>query len=178
MAKTPLTGSAYATATDMIARYDVRTLGDLLSDNENVRLTSAQVLASTTLATLLSEASGEVEGVAFARRVYEPDDFAALTDNGLAKLAGVICAVCLQKCMARRPSRVKELPQQMVLALADLERLRLGDHIFAFSETADAGAEVITVTNDQMVPCPISKRGFRYFGIQPVPGCCEHSSEE
>lgn len=173
MAKTPLTGSAYATAADMVARYDVRTLGDLLSDNEQVRLTPSQVAASTILATLLSEASGEVEGVAFGRRVYEPADFAALTDNALAKLAGIVCAITLQKLMARRPSRVKELPTQAALALEEFEKLRNGDRIFAFAETADAGKDMVTITNDSMVPCPISKRALRFFGDLSVPGCGE-----
>ena len=164
MAETPLTGSsAYASTTDMVTRYDVRTLGDLLSDT-NVRLTSAQVLASTVLTALLSSAAGDIEAAVVKSRRMLPEDLQALTGNALALLVDLNCRLAMVKTLARRPLSFEvKANSPEGLALQKLDRLTEGDNIFPTSEAATAGMKV-TRAHTSPTSNDLVSVARRYFG--------------
>lgn len=161
----------------MIVRFDVRTLGDLLSDT-NTRLTAAQVQASTVLETLLLEASGEVETACIAGQRYLPEDLDALEGASLQKLKGIVCGFAFSLLMDRRPNIIAEAPKRVKDALVLLEQLRGGERIFSLAGAAEAGYTVERVRETQ---CLTSQGAVRMLGsckygpgcpVGSTPGCC------
>lgn len=172
MTMTPLTGStSYATPTQFLDRYDVRTVGDLLSDTD-VSLSSGEVLTSTRLQALLDQASGEIETAAVAGLRYRPDDLDALITNGgngAQYLVGLVCDLAMYKLMNRRPSPVATAPPGPAQAALDaLQMLRDGERIFGFVEAGVAGMTVTKVSGQ----CSIVSSAQRYFGFPLCGGCC------
>lgn len=170
MPLTPLTGStSYASTSDFLIRYDVRTVGDLLSDTD-VSLSAGEVVSSTRLQALLDQASGEVETACSAGKRYQPDDLDALIDNGgngAQYLIGLVCDLTMWKLMNRRPSPVATAPPGPAQSALDaLQLLRGGERILAFEEAAEAGKQVRFLTQSG---CTITKVASRYFGF---PRCC------
>lgn len=160
MAQTPLTGSsAYATNAQLLERYDVRTVADLLSDAGR-RLSAGEVTNSTRLSALLQQVSGEIEAAAVAGRRYLPADLAALTGNAKEFLIGLVCDLVLLRLFSRRPG-LYPVPTQCQRAELMLETLREGQRIFPTEESASAGMTVERVdeTDTFLTEC-----GRRYFG--------------
>lgn len=170
MAKTVTSGStAYCTAAQMVARYDTRSLGQLLSDSNTVALTADEVLASTKLAAFLKEASGQVEAAALFGEKYTAADLAALSGtNGGETLAGLVADLTMWRIWDRRPDKNGPLPKRCEFAFAMLEQLRAGDRIFGFQQTVEAGR----IDHEQTTADEARIRGGpsvileRYFGIR------------
>lgn len=176
MALTPLTGStSYATPTQFLDRYDVRTVGDLLSDTDT-SLTASEVLTSTRLQAILDQASGDVETACVAGRRYVPDDLDALIANGgnsAHYLIGLVCDLAMYKIMNRRPSPVATAPPGPAqTALDALQLLRGGERILGFEEAATAGVRVQFINQNR---CSITNQAARYFGY-PLCGTCDSNS--
>ncbi len=181
---TPASGnSAYATIADFLARCDVNTVAQLLSDTK-VPLTAAQVAVSATLTDLLQEASGEVEASATVGQRYRIDlnatppinDLAALTGNSARYLAGMVCTLALGKLYDRRPSRKQEEPQSCKIAREKLLALEEGKAVFGLIENQEAGNLQITIDSPAVVqqrrgPVVIASRFFgrrsRQYPQQP-----------
>lgn len=133
---------AYASAADMIVRYDVRTLGDLLTDDSQ-RQSPAQVLASDTLTAMLADASGEIDAALRVGQRYTAANLAALTGNSLALLKRITCQIAMRMLWERRPY-LNEVQEQARDESQDksrrmLEKLRKGEAIFDIADVPDAG---------------------------------------
>lgn len=164
MAQTPLTSATpYATNADMIIAYDVRTLGQLLSDT-NTSLTSSQVANSSLLTTLLLRASGRIESACVAGRRYLPVDLNALTGAAAEFLVDLTCDLCFGLVLKRRPILAQNPPEQVKDALMTLQALRGGDRIFPTEEAADAGMTITRLADG----CLVSHAAYRMLGIP----CC------
>lgn len=155
MAQTPLTSAtSYATNTDMTNRYDVRTLGDLLNDDDTrPRLSPSEVLASTKLTALSLQSSGEFEAACVAGNRYLPADIAAIISNaGAAKefVVGLVCALNVGHLFDRRFNL--EMPKVAVQARETIELLRQGQRILPTQEAADAGMEVPQLDTSYALP--------------------------
>lgn len=138
---TPLSGSSpYCTPQRFIDAYDLRTVGDLLSDT-NTRLISSQILASTVLNELLMEASGWVESACMVAGRYAPADLAALTGNSAQMLAGMVAGIAMFFLWDRRPERLAKmaLPAKADMALKQIGALEQGTAIFGILEVTQAG---------------------------------------
>lgn len=133
---------AYASAADMVVRYDVRTLGDLLTD-DGLRQTPAQVAASATLASLLSDASGEIDAALRVGQRYTAANLAALTGNSLALLKRITCQIAMRMIWERRPylNEMQEVAREdsQDKSRRMLEKLRKGEAIFDIADVPDAG---------------------------------------
>ncbi len=141
MTQTVISGaSAYCTPQQFLDRYDLRTVGRLLSDDGKSTLNQMQLLASPILASFLMEASGEVETVCLQGGRYTPADLAALagTNHGMT-LAGLVADLAMWRLWRRRPSKDDKAPASVEDARDLLQRLGDGEAIFGFQETADAG---------------------------------------
>ena len=172
MVMTPSSGSApYATASDFAERYDIRTIGDLLSDL-GARLPSGQVLTSSRLTYLLMQASGQVEAAAMAGKRYTTDDLAALTGNSKEYLKGIVCDLVIWILLGRRPTREGGVPEIVKGALEALELIRHGQRIFGFTEVQDAGKNVIVADTP---PDLLTSRGRRLFG--DLTGSNDHAGD-
>ena len=166
---TPLSGtSAYATASDFTARYDARTVAQLLSDAD-VQITSGQVPSNASLAALLQEASGMLESACLVGQRYQPADLSGLTGNSMQMLIGIVCGVGMYLLWCRRPEKYKDmkLPSRAELALRQMDDLRDGSRIFGILEAAEANnipTPYFTQPNDLYLRNPVSVQARRFFG--------------
>ena len=111
MPQTPQTSAnPYCTSADVQNYCDVRTLGQVLSDNGTM-LTPLQVTNSTILAAFMAAASGTIEAVACRAEKYFPADLAAIQSgggNGAALLTKITVGLTLQDVFRRRPELMTE----------------------------------------------------------------------
>ena len=142
MAQTSISAaSAFLTNQEFIDRYDVRTIGDLLSDL-GIRQSNGTVVASTVLTAFAAEASGEIEAAAYRGQRYTAADLAALSGNSLAFLKRLVADKMMDNMLNRRPDPNRPTPPNVVRSLAAIEALANGLRIFALNGAADAGKEV------------------------------------
>lgn len=130
---------AYATPADIMARYDWREIGDLVSDNGE-QVDRAELSSDVNLAAALDDASGEVDSALLVGGNYTPDQLAELTGNSLARLKHLVCMIAIANLLNRRPmanwERFKEIMDQVK---ESLEQLRRGENILNVPGKADAG---------------------------------------
>ncbi len=178
MVQTPLTSAApYCTPAALIEGRDRRQVADLCSDDgDGPRPTYRCLLDAGTppgqiLLASLSAASWDVESACVAGGRYTPADLQALTGVGRAGLVRLTAALAFWRLMQRRhpaTSSPKSVPGAEEAA-DTLERLRTGERVFPFQETADAGV------SGPVVPAarrPELERFGRLFGPDRTRGGC------
>jgi phage gp36-like protein len=131
---------AYATVDDLKRRFDVRTLGDLASDDGN-QVASANLPSDANVLAALDDASGEIDSAVLVARRYAPADLAALTGNAAAHLKRLTCEIAMHLLIDRRlytaaSDYADRLHERTRTRLDDL---RAGRRIFDTAGTADAG---------------------------------------
>lgn len=178
----------YCTPALFIERYDVRTVGDYLSDND-VRLTPTQVLNSPILLDLLRSSSATIEAFAFKGMRYTVQDLqkianmddagVVLTNAGNAAhlIYKIVSGLTMNDVWARRPLKWTKMgrPEGVEEAFMWAHSLGEGETIFGILETAEAGL----VQPHFMTPQQIRTRNYSsnqaraYFGDRAqfqVPG--------
>lgn len=140
MAKTPIGNTTtYLPVTEFLKRCDQRSVGDLVSDNENIRVQPAALQTDPNLAAALVDASGAFESAVFISQRYQLADFLALPNGSPAQglMYQILTQITLKYLYKRRPA----MTDPAVLSEADhwLVMLSEGKVIFGFEETADAG---------------------------------------
>lgn len=167
MPLTPASSSTpYITVDEFLRRYDLRTIGDLVSDSET-RLNQSQLQSSQALLDILADAAGEVESAALADGRYTKEDLAALTGVSLQFLKRLVSDLTLWYLYQRRPDRAGPIPPQAQDARNLIALLRSGDRIFVFTETQIAGRrmEIINETNSRITRNRVTRRAERHFGL-------------
>lgn len=130
---------AYATAAQMITRYDARTIGELVAD-DGTRVTGATLLADPNLAVALDDASGQIDAALMQSNRYSADDLSGLTGNSAAHLQRITCDLAMGYLYARRPMYdVDSYQKFMELGNKILTQLRKGENVFNLSSQKDAG---------------------------------------
>lgn len=139
--------AAYATSADIAARYDVRTIGDLLAD-DGTRIAEAAFSANANLTAALLDASGEVEAALQQLRRYTPAELEALAGNSSGLLKRIVCKVAMGLLWERRQYiDLDKAEEGMDAARKVLEKLRKGEYIFDVTANVEAGTpEAITPT--------------------------------
>jgi hypothetical protein len=158
----------YCEAAHFVERYDIRTVGDWLSDETPPRrLTPTEVLNSTVLATLLLEASGEIESACLMGERYTVDNLLSLTGGSAELLCGLVGGLTLGKLWGRRPRTDSQpFPTAARWAQDYLQRLATGERIFGLVEVTEAGRmdhdrETASVIRDRSLTVV---EAARYFG--------------
>lgn len=160
--------SAYATPADLLTYHDARSVGQLCNDTDQ-QLDAAAIALDPVVNGCLDAASGQVEAACTAGGRYRPDDLAALTGVSKRHLVRLVCDLAYYALTARRfpETRPDQLGFAEVAYLA-LERLRLGEHVFGFVETAEAGGgmePMTTSTTERLYdPRRVVNRARRFFG--------------
>lgn len=131
----------YADADDLIARFDERTIADLLSDDGAPAVDLAN---NARLSVLLSEAEGLVNSAVQTGGTYTDEDMAALVTEGgsaLEHLKGIVCQLCMVLLLRRRPEKygtatemLKDLNEQI------LDPLRQGKRILDLEGRSSSAA--------------------------------------
>jgi phage gp36-like protein len=156
-------GTAYASANDLMAYHDARQIGDWCEDGGAI-LSPASIATDANVAAALLRASGEVEMACFAGGRYAPSDLQALTGASQAALKGLVCDLAFWHLGKRRvpdPSKIAGYKEAREM----LDALREGKLIFGLQEAADAGVmEVVDIKRNSdgelQRPSDIAQRLF------------------
>lgn len=181
-------GFPYCTPAIFLERYDVRTVGDYLSDTD-LRLTPTQVQNSAVLADLMKQASGIVESHAFMGTRYSPVDLQLIASmdntgtivgtptNAAQVLYGIVAGITMFLVWERRPLRYAKhpMPLSSEMAFGQLEKIGAGALIFGLLETAEAGVPSVEFMTKQDILTRnfSSNQARRFFGDRAqyqVPG--------
>lgn len=129
---------SYATAADLIARFDANTIADLASDTGEP---AGDISAAPRVLTALEDASGRVDAACMVSDLYTAADLAALTGNGLALLKRIVCDIALANLLGARPEKYGTEFFKAIDERAEeyLERLRKGARLFPIQAQKDAG---------------------------------------
>lgn len=136
---------AYATPAQLFARKDVRTIGDLASD-DGTRVSLTDLPTSANVLAALDSASGAIEAAIMAGNRYTPADLAGLTGNSAAYLVQITCDVAMAGLHSRRPTmHTDQYKAAIEVSDMHLERLREGVHVFDVAAVKEAGAASVTI---------------------------------
>lgn len=134
---------AYASSTDMTARFDSREIGDLLSDS-GTPVDEGDFGDNSKLTAILDDASGEIDAALLVANRYLPADLSGLTGNSLAHLKRITCEIAMRLLLGRRPAYNPELLESMEKRVNGLlDRLRKGENVFNLADQKDAGTPTI-----------------------------------
>ena len=154
--------TAFATPTQLIARYDYRLIGQLISDT-GVAEDQAAVLANSITTQMLTDASGFIISYALKGGRYSEADLLALTGNAQSFLQRLTCDLAIYFFVLRRGLPVEKYPQ-VVEALGQLEALAAGLIIFPVQAVIDAGvAQSPPITVQTIAENNFLVNSVRYF---------------
>ncbi len=132
---------AYASASDLTARYDTRIIQDLASDT-GTAVSSGALATDAKVAAALDDASGRIDSALTVARIYSTDDLDDLTGNSLALLKRITCELAMAFLISRRQEKLLDGSVAEVEQKSEdyLDRLRKGERLFGEAESAkDAG---------------------------------------
>lgn len=133
--------AAYATSTDMIARFDQRTLEELVVD-DNIRETDLGSNSKMTAA--LNDATGAIDSALLVANMYSSADLDALTDESQDYLKRITCEIAMSYLVRRRPEKYGKASKEMKESVEEiLERFRQGVRVFDIDEHKLAGTPTI-----------------------------------
>jgi len=133
---------AYAASTDLVARYDERTIQDLASDTG----TPVDDLGNDAkVSAALDDASGRIDAALTVANLYAESDLTDLTGNSLALLKRITCELALIYLIERRPEKYcgSDLKDRKKEAEEFLDRLRKGERLFGIDALKEAGLPTV-----------------------------------
>lgn len=133
--------AAYATASDLVARYDIEVIGQLATD-DGVRLLRDDILAHPNVEAALVDACGDIEVNIRVGGRYTPAQLAALDTHSTAHLKRVVCTIAMSHLFERRPGLFEEQAESIrKRAYEALDRLAKGINIFGLADEVDPQLE-------------------------------------
>lgn len=129
---------AYATATQLISRYDVRKIGQLVRDN-NTQATAVELASDVVVVDAVEDASAQIRSAATINNKYTEDDLGELASNDDAFLVRLTCDLAMGYLMNRRGLGIDALPAQVMQAQEWLAALRLGERILNVARVRQYG---------------------------------------
>ena len=145
--------AAFATATDMIARYDSRTLGDLVAD-DGARVPEGALASDSKMTAALNSATGELKAALLQGERYTVTELESLTAESQAFLVDLTCRVAFWRLWSRKPySQSFDGVRQVAKSeyTDALEMLRTGAHVFELDDQIQAGhPKVDTITRAEI----------------------------
>lgn len=167
MPQTPDTASSpYCTAADLLVYHDWQQVAMLVRDGDDALPDKTATAASAIVAAVLLAASGELESACLIGQRYTPADLAALTGASAARRSKLVADLAFWR-LAQRKQPMSANPDAVPgakEALAELDRLRNGERIFSFTESAEAGLPTVSDPAVTSLANPIVAESARYFG--------------
>ncbi|MCC7424820.1 MAG: DUF1320 family protein [Planctomycetaceae bacterium] len=131
--------ASYATPAQIIERYDVRDIGQLVADDDT-QVAAGDLDDNTVLLAALADASGDIEAALLAGERYTVANLEGLTGNSASKLVRLTCDIAMAYLYGRRPAhdpdKLKAFEER---AAKQLERLRKGENVFNLAPQKEAG---------------------------------------
>lgn len=153
MATPNSSATAYASASDMLEFFDLRTIADLINDQGNRTggspdPTPSTVMANTKLLKALKAGAGWIEAACLRSQRYSAIDLHALDGVSREMLNQLNCQLAMAFLFQRRPDK-GPLPQFATMAFQMLEAIANGERIFSFEEHEAAGNPNEQVMSEQ-----------------------------
>ena len=138
---------SYSTPSQMLERYDARTIGDLVADDGNA-VTPSQLLANPNLQAALDDASGEIESCVLQGRRYLVADLLTLvagTGHTRFLLIRLTCDIAMRLLAERRPwyELNNAYAQRVEQSQRTLDNLREGKQVFDLAPVIEAGLPAV-----------------------------------
>ena len=131
--------ATYASAAQLLERYDARDIGDLVSDTDD-QASPIDLLTHPLVTTSLEDASGAIEASLLVGNRNSPTELESLTGNSKSFLERITCDIAMSFLLCRRPGfDADRMTAQMNLAEMHLERLRNGENVLNLDDQRDAG---------------------------------------
>lgn len=161
---------AHATVSDLLMRYDLRRIGDLVLDTDQ-RATAEELAGNTTaglvVQTALSDASGMINSSILAGGRYKLEDLQAMTIDSKGYLKRLCCDIAYGLLISRRGyggADLDAMTSRSKESEAVLESLRTGERVFEIEKNEQAStpqqAQVSKTIN------LFSNELDRYFGMR------------
>lgn len=163
------TTTPYCDSSELAARFDVRVLCQLASDDETP-IDPIDMPDDPRITTALLGASGEVEAAISEGARYTPEDLALLAATACGARAiffDLVCGLALARLFRARPDFYGPKPALVQEAIDNLEKLRRGLWVFGFVESRKAGNVASTygpIPGSKEDLLKITTRGSRLFG--------------
>ncbi len=157
--------AVYATAAQWFERHDVRHIGQLIND-DNIEINRLDLLNDSTVATLLQDASGEMDAALLTAQRYLDTDLSGLTGNALNHRVRICCDIAMSLACDRRTGHDPEVAQRhRERAEAHLEKLRTGVNIFDLTAQQEASNPTVDgpTSVDYQRQNLLVDRAHRYF---------------
>lgn len=162
--------ASHATVADLLSRYDVRRVGDLVKDDDT-RATSQDLLGSTSanavVTTALADATGTINSAILAGKRYLLEDLLGMSSESKSLLARLCCDLAYALLLGRRGYGSTDLDAMAARASASedlLEKLRSGERVFETDKHTNAGLPNQAVVSSSTAL--FSREMDRYFGIR------------
>jgi len=135
---------AFATPSDLVARFDERIVRDLASDSGDP-IARQQVATNAVLLAALADAQGRIVSAVTVARHYSEEDLEALTGSSAALLTRLTCELAMAYLLRRRQEKYADEQYQRLREDAEdyLDRLRKGERLFGLDANLDAGLPTI-----------------------------------
>jgi len=162
---------AYATTQNMLDRYDVNRLGQLVAD-DGVQRTKVQLLSDAVLEEMLADASGYITSALIAGNRYRPEDLATLSGDDAKLLIRLTCDIAFGLLLQRRGyplDQIKSIAPGYLQAFAWLDRMADGQAVFNLDEARDAGRthpEVVVARHEPLLSSTLT-RVFGHLELGP-----------
>ena len=162
----------YVSVAKFLERYDQRTVGDLVSDDDNA-VHPNSLPTNVNLLTLIGDASGDIDAALLVGKLYSTSDLEGLTGNALSLLQRMCSEITMYYLHDRRPTfNPEKLDNYDRLRSRHLERLRKGENIFNLDANKDAS--VASVEGPKLVDYatgPLWRdQSNNYFPVRRTPG--------
>jgi len=161
---------AYASGDDFVARYDVRLIGDLISDT-GTQIPVGSVPTNSNLLAALTDASSAVDAAVFVGNRYTPVQMASLSETAAAFVRRLVCDLTLVYLKRRRGRFDTDKDAALLKEVnATLDSLRKGDDLLLLNNQTEAQASTIELARPEMVPvarpCTIRNSTLNYYPIR------------
>ena len=142
--------AAYATSSDLVARYNEQTIGGLASDQQGVRVPPANFATDPAIGAALKTASGKVKASIMQADRYTMDEIQGMSDPGSSLydeesaeyLIDITCRVAFWLLWQRKPysdGHENQRRQYETDSQTALDMLRKGIEIFNLGNARGAG---------------------------------------
>lgn len=132
-------GTAWATGDDLVAYFDARTIGQIISDT-GTTVAIGSVPSHAVVTRMLLVASGAVNSALMASKRYSEADLSGLDDPSAELLRSITCDIAMYNLLRRRLDLYPDRQEQMrKLSESHLERLRKGEIVLDVQSVKDAG---------------------------------------
>jgi phage gp36-like protein len=141
----------YAAGTDFVARYDVRLIGDLISDT-GTQVPAASVPDNPNLLAALTDASSAIDAAVFVGNRYTPAQMASLSATAAAFLTRLTCDLALVYLKRRRGRFDAEKDAALLKEVNEtLDALRKGDDLLLLSTQTEAAASTMELVRPELI---------------------------